>query len=104
MDFDKNGVIQIEELRMYYDQKKNDKIAAYRKIVEEKIDSFPKAREKWEQIFLKRAAFFQKEFESNIELFHKLDVDNSGVIEWEEFLLHEAKRKSMGAPMTEIEI
>lgn len=52
MDFDKNGVIQIEELRMYYDQKKNDKIAAYRKIVEEKIDSFPKAREKWEQVCL----------------------------------------------------
>lgn len=91
MDENGDGVITWDDIVKYYNKKKEEEIELFKRLTERRIQKHPNETARWEKNFEEMKKIVCYNTEASIKHFKSLDVDNNGVISWDEFLNYEAK-------------
>jgi Ca2+-binding EF-hand superfamily protein len=91
IDRDFDGMLDIEEVRLYYENVLEKKRDSFRKVADLFIENNEERREQYERDFDRRYEMAKRCCERNIAHFMKRDLNNDQKVEWKEFLNHEAR-------------
>jgi Ca2+-binding EF-hand superfamily protein len=91
-DSDSDGKISHNEIRQYYEQKKEKQCDGFKKIREMMLTCDSSKKQDIDQKYEARVKNAEKVCEQEIRYFLNLDVDNSGIIDQDEFFRHEARQ------------